>query len=257
MTAKRGDNVTIQLQNHAYGSWDLPTKTVIRTNKSSETRVDWRGMSVGFLPAGWRQDSQINESGAATMLIMNEAFFRDAENENMKYQPDRLHAMNGTQSPVGYTLMESLRQLARIAGIGEWPLLTESLAVSIAGHLIQYFSGGSRASPLPPALPRDRIRRVMDFVEENLHRIIHLSELANVAALSQFHFARSFKQVMGLTPVRYVWGRRVERARVLLRNINTPLAVVAMDCGFSSQSHFTTVFKRETGLTPAQYRARL
>lgn len=101
--------------------------------------------------------------------------------------------------------------------------------------------------------PRRR-RRVVDYIESNLSHPISLADIAAVAALSPYHFARAFKASMGMTPVRYVWQRRIELARRMLRETGAPLVDVALACGYASQSHFTTAFKMATGVTPAAYR---
>lgn len=55
------------------------------------------------------------------------------------------------------------------------------------------------------------------------------------------------------TEVRYVWQRRLDLARRLLRETGAPLVDVALACGYASQSHFTTAFKMAIGVTPAAY----
>lgn len=101
--------------------------------------------------------------------------------------------------------------------------------------------------------PRRR-QRVVDYIESNLSHPISLADIADVAALSPYHFARAFKASIGVTPVRYVWQRRLDLARRLLRETGAPLVDVALACGYASQSHFTTAFKMATGMTPAAYR---
>lgn len=59
---------------------------------------------------------------------------------------------------------------------------------------------------------------------------------------------------MGITPLQYVWKRRVEKAKRIMQTTELPLSAVAHMAGFSSQSHFTTVFKHTTGMTPAAWR---
>lgn len=257
MAGNPGQMTSIQLRGHTYTAINRHSGTIRRINAGAPAEVEWLPMSIGFMPAGWRLDGELTSTYEASALIMDEDFFRGAANDNMEYRPDRFHPIVAAISPTGAMLIASLRNLA--TGPDEWPLLAEHVASSLASHLLRYFSGieQRKTDPYPFALPRNRLQRVIDFVEANIHRVIHLSELAGVAALSQFHFTRSFRQSMGMTPVRYVWRQRVERAKVMLRNIETPLAAIALDCGFSSQSHFTTVFKRETGFTPAQYRAQL
>lgn len=98
-----------------------------------------------------------------------------------------------------------------------------------------------------------RTRRVIDYIESNIGSPITLSDLADVAALSPHHFSRSFRKTFGMSPVRYVWSRRVEVAKRLIIYSTLPLASIAFSCGFSSQSHFTTAFREATGMTPTKY----
>ncbi len=99
-----------------------------------------------------------------------------------------------------------------------------------------------------------RFRLVTDYIEDHLEQRISLEDLASLAGVSLFHFARGFKDAIGVSPHAYVTGRRVARARRLLSDPGLSLAEVAARCGFSSQSHFTTIFRKTTGVTPARYR---
>jgi AraC family transcriptional regulator len=132
-------------------------------------------------------------------------------------------------------------------------LLAETLVTAIALRTAQLF-GGVRTEP-PPDPGRQRLRRVLDYIEANLGRDLGLAELAEVACLSPFHFSRLFARAAGVGPQRYVIQRRVERAKALLRQGETPLAAIAQELGFADQSHFTNAFRREAGVTPGRYRA--
>jgi AraC family transcriptional regulator len=82
-----------------------------------------------------------------------------------------------------------------------------------------------------------------------------MEQMAVVARLSAFHFARQFKRATGLPPHQYVIMRRVERAKELLHaGTDLSLAEVAACAGFSDQSQFTHHFKRLVGITPGQFR---
>ena len=78
--------------------------------------------------------------------------------------------------------------------------------------------------------------------------------MASVACLSRFHFARAFRQAVGQSPRRYVTARRLERAKVLLVEDETPLVEIALALQFSSQANFTRAFTQSTGIAPGQYR---
>ena len=82
-----------------------------------------------------------------------------------------------------------------------------------------------------------------------------LEEMAAVARLSVYHFARQFKRATGLPPHRYVILRRVDRAKQLLQcGGDLSLAELAAHAGFSDQSQFSHHFKRIVGVTPGQFR---
>lgn len=104
------------------------------------------------------------------------------------------------------------------------------------------------------ALPKWRLRRVKEYVGTHFDHCISLSELAKVAGLSRMHFAAQFRAATGYRPREYLLHQRIERAKSLLSNSETPLVEVALTVGFCTQAHFSTVFKRITGNTPARWR---
>jgi transcriptional regulator of acetoin/glycerol metabolism len=98
------------------------------------------------------------------------------------------------------------------------------------------------------------LQRVHQHVERHLGETISLDALARAANLSVHHFARAFKQAVGLPPHRYLLERRVERAKGLLLESERPMAEIARMVGFSDQSHFARHFNRLAGCTPREYR---
>jgi AraC family transcriptional regulator len=142
------------------------------------------------------------------------------------------------------------------AGGAGGQLASESLANVLAVHLIRHV-----LAPRQPAcrrdgtLPRARLRAIVEYVEEHLDAGPTLEQLAAVARLSPYYFARQFKRATGLPPHQYVILRRVERAKQLLQaGTDLSLAEVAACAGFSDQSQFSHHFKRLVGVTPGQFR---
>lgn len=99
------------------------------------------------------------------------------------------------------------------------------------------------------------LRNVLAFIEENLAQPLTLAELAAQAALSEYHFARMFRQSMQQAPHQYVMHRRMEKAKVLVKYTESPLTDIALACGFNSASHFSNRFRSMMGMTPSQLRA--
>jgi len=109
----------------------------------------------------------------------------------------------------------------------------------------------------PHRLDNVRLRRVLAYVEEHLAEHITVTDLANVACLSIFHFTRAFAAAMGVPPHRYVSQRRLESAKAMIATGRASLSEIALHCRFSSQSSLTRAFRRATGVTPAEYRRTL
>src|SRR2546426_10830579 len=81
-------------------------------------------------------------------------------------------------------------------------------------------------------LPACRLRRVAQYVQDNLHRELRLAELSGLVHMSTYHFARLFKGSSGVSPHRFLVQRRIERARALLAAQTLPIAEIARAMGF-------------------------
>jgi transcriptional regulator of acetoin/glycerol metabolism/AraC-like DNA-binding protein len=103
-------------------------------------------------------------------------------------------------------------------------------------------------------LPPGAMRRVREYVNAHLGESMDLAELASIAGLSVFHFARQFKQSAGVTPHSYLVQRRVERAQDLLARTDLALSEIAVAAGFSDQSHLARHFRQMLGTTPREFR---
>jgi len=98
------------------------------------------------------------------------------------------------------------------------------------------------------------LRRIREHIDRELAGSIQLHDLAALAGLSDCHFARAFKQSVGVPPHRYVINRRVEKAIELIRTTDRPLSRIALDVGFCDQSHLGRQIARATGHSPRELR---
>ena len=101
----------------------------------------------------------------------------------------------------------------------------------------------------------DAVRRVRDFIRENIAENIKLQELAEIARLSPFHLNRTFARQVGLPPHEFQNQLRIEKAAELIAQ-KKPFAEIAHSTGFADQSHFNRFFKRYVGVTPKRFAAR-
>lgn len=136
-------------------------------------------------------------------------------------------------------------------------MFVETASLMLAARLLHaYCDSGSCKSFEPAAhrLDHARLRRVLDYISAQLADEITLAELARVAGLSMFHFARKFTRAVGVTPHRYISRMRLQYAMAEVAGGKLCLAQIAVKAGFSSQSSFTRAFRRATATTPGEYR---
>ena len=111
----------------------------------------------------------------------------------------------------------------------------------------------TRAVPIE-LLPH--LRRARDHIDRHYRHALDLGEIAQVAGVSKFHFARCFEATYGETPIRYLTRRRIERAQDLLRLANLTVTEVCMAVGFASLGSFSSRFTALVGESPIAYRDR-
>jgi AraC family transcriptional regulator len=99
-----------------------------------------------------------------------------------------------------------------------------------------------------------QLNRMVDYIETHLADRIAAADLANLLNVSAGKLFRAFKVSVGVSPLRYVTKRRVERACTLMRTTREPLSQVAVACGLYDQAHLYRLFRRETGMGPSVWR---
>ncbi len=106
------------------------------------------------------------------------------------------------------------------------------------------------------AAQRHRLNRVVNFVYANTAETIDLDDLADVACLSKFHFARTFYSHQRETPFEFLWRVRLElAARKLAFVRDDSVTDIALDSGFSGPQTFSRAFRRRFGVSPSTFRS--
>lgn len=135
------------------------------------------------------------------------------------------------------------------------PLVRQHLVFTLLAYLTTTYG----SSEIPASLRKGKLatwqlRRAKDLLSANLEQSIGLVELSRRCDLSPSHFSRAFKATTGLSPTEWLRQYQIEKATTLLLERDTPLADIALRCGFSDQSHFSRAFKKAKGVTPLAWR---
>jgi AraC-like DNA-binding protein len=97
-----------------------------------------------------------------------------------------------------------------------------------------------------------RIVQAKLFIDSHFSENIDVTNIADEACFSKYHFIRLFKSIYGKTPHHYLTQVRVDKARLLLAQGNT-IMDVCLSIGFDSPTSFTAVFKKVVGKTPSVF----
>lgn len=214
-------------------------------------------VSVMGQPGLWRWDNPVD----VLHVWLPHRLVQRASVETGIVHPDRAElrdsfaAPNPTLRIMAAAMLEELKQGVRPGG----SLLVESIATAMAIQMLRdhgvHSTGSDRAAA--DRLDDRRIRRVVEYMRENLEHRILLDDLADLARVSRFHFVRMFRAAKGESPHRFLLRLRVERAASLLGAADLPIAAVAHACGFADQAHLTRQFRAAKGASPGAFRAAL
>jgi AraC family transcriptional regulator len=130
----------------------------------------------------------------------------------------------------------------------------EALGAALVAHIFAKYADPNFARQTAPTQSAAQIGRALDFIGKHLDRDIALDELADVANMSKFHFAKSFRKAMGIAPHQYLVKLRVEKARKLLAQQTMSVEEVASRVGYADKAHFAAQFRKIVGISPKRYR---
>jgi AraC family transcriptional regulator of arabinose operon len=143
--------------------------------------------------------------------------------------------------------------VAEAVAVARTPLPTaRPLLATLAAAAFWRYAGEAESGPVS-ADPVERARR---HVHARLaDPALDLRELARAAHVSPPHLVRRFRAELGVTPIAYLWRRRVAHGVDLLTHTGLPVGEIAVRSGFKSVYHFSRRVKEQTGRSPTLLRA--
>lgn len=135
-----------------------------------------------------------------------------------------------------------------------WSL--EEVALALAAWVLREQTTPVAADP--PARPTradtQRIVEAMLHLDDHSGDALTLGEIATHAGTSPFHFLRTFRTLLGVTPHQYLVRRRLAQAAAMLLDTHAPITAIAYDVGFGDLAHFIRTFGRAFGCSPRAFR---
>jgi AraC family transcriptional regulator len=209
---------------------------------------------ISVTPAGVCYSANWQKELEYVMVWLSQEFIDRATVDFQANKEAKIVPACGPQDP----LIRSIGQMLASeldSGLPHGKLYAESLVNTLAVHVLRHYSTDSLVADLQfGGLPAHKMRRVTEFIDGHLENDLSLAEIAQAADLSPYHFARSFKQTTGLTPIQFLMQRRIEYAKLMLTESELPIVEIGLSAGFKNQSHFTTLFRKLTSMTPKTYR---
>lgn len=154
-------------------------------------------------------------------------------------------------SPVMKRALQNLWFLCEEEGVPS-RLLVRAAGCEILAELCRL--SGARLAPANGGLAPSVKRRSIDTMRTRMSEDLGLDELAADAGLSVFHFARMFKQSLGVPPRAYLTQVRMEKAAELLRSTELSVTEIANEVGYSSSQVLARIFLKHYRRTPTDYR---
>ena len=215
-----------------------PSDPSTYTDLLTGVKYEWRKWQVGFL-----------SEGTPTLYKYSRKNLHLAIHFHLELYP-------------GIDLFSGLHERGRIVDRGlakraerifeEKDELKRGVAVEeFALHVVQMFWPGKRLQAPSRA---QRFTPALEYARDHVSAGLGVKDLSRAMHESDGHFARTFRQALGLTPKKHIEHLLVSRASALLLNPAKPVKEVAGELGFSSEFNFSRFFKRLTGVNPRAYR---
>ena len=103
---------------------------------------------------------------------------------------------------------------------------------------------------------QDRIRYMMTFIHQHYAEKLCLKQVADSGSVSERECMRCFQKNLNRSPVEYIIGYRLEKAREALQNTDEAVTDIALQCGFSGSAYFGKMFRKYYDMTPGDYRKK-
>lgn len=227
---------------HAHAYITFVIEGAFRERYAGRSIVCRTGM-IRYLPAGEQHENEIQSRTRCLHVSSDPSSF-----EQLRQQPavpQRPAEMSGlTTTWLANRLYAEFSRHDTASGMA-----IEGLVLEILAEIAR--ADASDTSRLAPSW----LKQATEIVESRFLERLSLTEIASEVGVHYVHLSRQFHKYNRCTVGELIRRRRVQYASHLLAHSRTPLAEIALVCGFSDQSHLSFLFKRYMGLSPSKFRS--
>jgi len=111
-----------------------------------------------------------------------------------------------------------------------------------------------RINPEDEAALSQECQKIKEYLDQNFTSLITLDSLSETVYISKHYLSHLFKEQTGVSPIKYLTSKRMEKACELLSETELPVSEVSKAVGYENPLYFSQVFKRIYGISPVKYR---
>ncbi|MBO9729773.1 MAG: helix-turn-helix transcriptional regulator [Chitinophaga sp.] len=163
--------------------------------------------------------------------------------------------INGSDNPKVYeknTFYKAYQDLNNRQSVATFTETHGILLQLVSRFLMQDTTRYNDTHPIPA-----KVLNAISYIQLNLHRDLSVTVLAKRANLHTDYFSRLFHQHTGERPVKYIQGKRIERAQYLMVTTQMTFTEIATQTGFENVFYFSKIFKQITGMSPGNYKKQM
>jgi AraC family transcriptional regulator len=264
----------IYVQQHQQPAWETPeyahTRHMLLVHSPDQTVQAERWFdgrrqpeqlggrnNIVIVPATIQHRANWNQGNPFSLLFLEPDYLTQVAHEFITADRVELTPHHAMHDPLINQIGRSLTAELESNQFGS-RVFADTLTMALSIHLLRNYSAWQ--PPLPAetrGLTQRKLQRAIAYIQDHLTENLSLPVIAHELGMSQYYFARLFKQSMGVSPYQYVMRQRIERAQYLLRTTSLPISAIAQQVGFSNQNQLTVQFRKFIGTTPSNYRKNL
>jgi AraC-like DNA-binding protein len=131
-------------------------------------------------------------------------------------------------------------------------MMAKSKLLELLSHYIMNLDLSQISYVNVPA--KDKMSDILTYIDTNIEENISVHDLAQIVYMHPNYFIRFFKQQIGVPPIHYITGKKIDKAKELLTCSPSTVTAIAEHLGFSDLYYFSRQFKKHTGMNPTEYR---